>query len=244
MDIEQARLAAAMATQRARRADRVAAPAATPRMAAPTLDFEQALPVPAALPADLLAHGGRTCAPRRLRIDAAHGRPRSRAREFLSEHQPRRVRRLSAIGLDELLDERLAAVERRSGDPPAHFRRGPAAGGVPPVRRGTRRGHRQLQRDRVAGRARSRRPGRRGCSSLRPAACRPAARARRRRTGLRPGRAALLRRPRNYRSPSSMPRRRCSPPAGSASSCWPTARPRASRCWSRSAAAFTQEPAR
>jgi len=101
VDIEQARLAAAMA-RNALAALTGTSAASTPALSPPTIDFGLALPVPAALPADLLARRPDVRAAQ-LRIDAATaGRTAARA-NFYPNVDLVAYAGLSAIGLDEML---------------------------------------------------------------------------------------------------------------------------------------------
>ena len=156
-----------------------------PALATPTLDFDAGAASPPACRWTCW-HGGRTCAPRNcvstLRPRAAKPRTRISIRTSTSSrtrdvgHRPRRN-----------AARRLAHVGRRPRAPPAHFRRRPAQGRIPPLRRRTRRGRRGLQRVGLA----------RGAGSLADQSAPPALLelqlaaqqrvAGRRRAGLRPG---------------------------------------------------------
>ena len=101
VDIEQARLAAAMA-RNALAALTGTSVAAAPALSPPTIDFDLALSVPAALPADLLARRPDVRAAQ-LRIEAATaGRAAARA-NFYPNIDLVAYAGLSAIGLDEML---------------------------------------------------------------------------------------------------------------------------------------------
>lgn len=101
VDIEQARLAAAMA-RNALAALTGTSVAAAPTLSPPTIDFDLALPVPAALPADLLARRPDVRAAQ-LRIEAATaGRAVAHA-SFYPNIDLVAYAGLSAIGLDEML---------------------------------------------------------------------------------------------------------------------------------------------
>ena len=110
VDIEQARLAAVMA-RNALAALTGTSLAAAPALSPPTIDFDLALPVPGALPADLLARRPDVRAAL-LRIDAATaGRAAARA-NFYPNIDLVAYAGLSAIGLDEMLqgDSRMWGV--------------------------------------------------------------------------------------------------------------------------------------
>jgi len=101
VDIEQARLAAAMA-RNALAALTGTSVATAPTLSPPTIDFDLALPVPAALPADLLARRPDVHAAQ-LRIEAATaGRAVAHA-SFYPNIDLVAYAGLSAIGLDEML---------------------------------------------------------------------------------------------------------------------------------------------
>ncbi len=100
VDIEQARLAATMA-RNALAALTGTSVAATPEWSPPTLDFNRALPVPAALPADLLARRPDVRAAR-LRIDAATAGRAAAHASFYPNIDLVAYAGLSAIGLDEM----------------------------------------------------------------------------------------------------------------------------------------------
>ncbi len=101
VEIEQARLAAAIA-RNALAALTGTSVAAAPALSPPTIDFDLALPVPGALPADLLARRPDIRAAQ-LRIDAATaGRTAARA-SFYPNIDLVAYAGLSAIGLDEML---------------------------------------------------------------------------------------------------------------------------------------------
>ena len=101
VDIEQARLARTMA-RNALAALAGTSTAAAPALSPPAIDFNQALPVPAALPADLLARRPDVRAAQ-SRIEAATaGRQAARA-NFYPNIDLVAYAGLSAIGLDEML---------------------------------------------------------------------------------------------------------------------------------------------
>ena len=101
VDIEQARLAGTMA-RNALAALAGTSTAAAPALSPPAIDFNQALPVPAALPADLLARRPDVRAAQ-SRIEAATaGRQAARA-NFYPNIDLVAYAGLSAIGLDEML---------------------------------------------------------------------------------------------------------------------------------------------
>ncbi|HEX9206932.1 MAG TPA: efflux transporter outer membrane subunit [Steroidobacteraceae bacterium] len=102
VDIEQARLAR-QAAEHALAALTGASAAAAPDLATPALDFERALPLPAALPADLLARRPDVRAAR-MRVDAAvAGRAAAHA-SFYPNVDIVGFAGLTAIGLDRLLE--------------------------------------------------------------------------------------------------------------------------------------------
>ena len=179
VDIEQARLAGTMA-RNALAALAGTSTAAAPALSPPAIDFNQALPVPAALPADLLARRPDVRAAQ-SRIEAATaGRQAARA-NFYPNIDLVAYAGLSAIGLDEMLqgDSHMWGVGPAihlpifdAGRLRAEYRRSGAELDA---------ADRQLQRYRRALRARSRRSV--GATALvRAPARRAAARAGRRRT--------------------------------------------------------------
>ena len=101
VDIEQARLAAAMA-RNALAALTGTSVAAAPALSPPTIDFDLALPVPAALPADLLARRPDVRAAQ-LRIEAATAGRAAAHANFYPNIDLVAYAGLSAIGLDEML---------------------------------------------------------------------------------------------------------------------------------------------
>jgi NodT family efflux transporter outer membrane factor (OMF) lipoprotein len=101
VDIEQARLAAAMA-RNALAALTGTSVAAAPALSPPAIDFERALPVPDALPADLLARRPDVRAAQ-LRIDAATAGRTAAHANFYPNIDLVAYAGLSAIGLDQLL---------------------------------------------------------------------------------------------------------------------------------------------
>ena len=101
VDIEQARLAATMA-RNALAALTGTSVAAAPALSPPTIDFDLALPLPAALPADLLAWRPDVRAAQ-LRIEAATAGRAAAHASFYPNIDLVAYAGLSAIGLDEML---------------------------------------------------------------------------------------------------------------------------------------------
>ena len=240
VDIEQARLAAAMA-RNALAALTGSSAASAPALRRPrsTSSGPARTRRAARRPA---AHGGRTCAPRRMRIDAATAGRRAARANFYPNidlvalrrtvgHRPRRnaAGRLAACGAS-------ARPFTCPSSTPAGCRRNTAA----PARNSTRPSPATTMR--CAGRAGSRRPVVRDCSSYdqQLAAQQRALGAAEQAYDL----VSSVSRRLATRSPSSTPKRRCSPPATARQAAGRPHAPRASRCWSRWAATFTQEPAR
>jgi outer membrane protein TolC len=130
VDIEQARMASEL-SRHVLAALTGASAAMPPLLEAPTLDFERALPVP-----------GR---PRGAGADRSGSRGcRRRARELLSERGHRRFCRSHGDRARQDPRRRLAELERRPRHPPADIQRRPLAGGIPALRRRTRRSNHVL----------------------------------------------------------------------------------------------------